>query len=82
MLRTRWILSAAVAFLVMACTVGCILPASLEPRPPWDDVEAQQASWGRLLEALLVSAFALGAVGVSLLAWGYFRWRVAHRIGS
>ena len=45
-------------------------PVFLEPQPPRDDVEAQQASWGRLLDALLISAFALGTLGAILLAWG------------
>ena len=75
MLRTRFMLFVGAAFLMLSCAVGFVLPAVLEPQPPWEDVEAQQAAWGRFLDLSLTSACTLGAVGLALTAWGYFRWR-------
>jgi hypothetical protein len=75
MARTRLLLSAGTAFLLLSCCTGFVLPTFLEPQPPWEDVDAQQAAWGRLLDVLMISACMLGAVGLALTARGYYRWR-------
>ena len=74
MSRTRQALLGAGVMLFGSCVLGCCLPAVMEPQPPWDNVEEQQAEWAHLESRLIVAAIVLLACSAPLLAYAFVSW--------
>jgi ABC-type Fe3+ transport system permease subunit len=67
--------------LVLACVLGCCVPAVLEPQPGGTDhidYGAARDAWGQTFERLTWAAIALAFAAVLLLAFGFVHLRARH----
>jgi hypothetical protein len=84
--RPRIALLGGSLLLVLACVLGCCVPAALEPQPGgtgYTDYVAARDAWGQTFERLAWTAIAVAFVALLLLAfvfvdWRAKRWRIKH----